>query len=173
MKRILILGSPGTGKSTLASQLSKQLHLPLYHLDQLFFEKNWVINPSAFSRSLATILPKDTWVIDGNYANSLAERLVRSDAVIYLDYSTTTALFGVIRRFLTYRHQTRPDMAAGCKETLRLSFLWYVLSFKYTQRRQTLRLLKQKRLPVYIFSSRKEAYDFLTDLALNNEKPRG
>lgn len=168
MQRILILGSPGTGKSTLAKKLSHTLQLPLYHLDQLFFEENWVINRDVYTRSLQTILKQDQWIIDGNYVGSLSERLICSDTVIYLDYPTSTALLGVTKRYFKYKHTTRPDMAPGCVEKLRLSFLFYVLTFKRKKKQKTFTTLETKHIPVYIFKSRKETNAFLNSLAANN-----
>ncbi|MGM0522856.1 MAG: hypothetical protein ACQER2_02225 [Bacillota bacterium] len=164
MQRILILGSPGTGKSTLARELNHILQLPLYHLDQLFFETDWVINEAKFNQQLQAVLNQDQWIIDGNYAASLPNRLTRADAVIYLDYPTPVALSGVIKRYFQYKHTTRPDMAPGCTEQLQPSFLWYVFSFKWKKRKQTLKSLTSANIPVYFFHSRKETATFLQTL---------
>ncbi|GEM01055.1 Adenylate kinase [Halolactibacillus halophilus] len=164
MQRILILGSPGTGKSTLSRELSHSLQIPIYHLDQLFFEADWVINKTKFNKQLHVILKQDRWIIDGNYSSSLPERLIRADVVIYLDYPTPVALLGVIKRYLQYKHTTRPDMAPGCKEQLQPSFLWYVFTFKIKKRNQTFMHLKSANVPVYFFHSRKETNVFLQSL---------
>lgn len=164
MQRILILGSPGTGKSTLSRKLSDILQLPLYHLDQLFFEADWVINKVKFNQQLQQVLKQDQWIIDGNYAASLPDRLTQADAVIYLDYPTPVALSGVIKRYVRYRHLTRPDMAPGCTEQLKLSFLWYVFTFKFKKRNETLKHLKAANVPVYVFQSRQETMAFIKTL---------
>ncbi len=164
MQRILILGSPGTGKSTLSRELSHVLGLPLYHLDQLFFEANWVINEPVFRQKLHDVLHEDQWIIDGNYTSTLSDRLTRADAVIYLDYPTPLALSGIITRYFRYRQTTRPDMAPGCTEQLKFSFLWYVLTFKRKKRKQTLAHLAAVKIPVYFFYSRKDATAFIQTL---------
>ncbi|GEM03273.1 topology modulation protein [Halolactibacillus miurensis] len=164
MQRILILGSPGTGKSTLARELSHHLQLPLYHLDQFFFEAHWVINEPAFKQKLHDVLHEDRWIIDGNYAASLPQRLSRADTVIYLDYPTPIALSGIIKRYWRYKHTTRPDMAPGCLEQLKPSFLWYVLTFKRKKRKQTFASLTATQIPVYFFHSRKETATFIRTL---------
>jgi adenylate kinase family enzyme len=164
VQRILILGSPGTGKSTLARELSQLLHLPLYHLDQLFFEADWVTNEAKFNQQLQAVLKQDQWIIDGNYAASLPKRLAQADAVIYLDFPVHVALIGVMKRYVRYKHTTRPDMAPGCTEQLRLSFLWYVLTFKYKKKSKTLRHLKAANIPVYFFHWRQETTAFIKTL---------
>ena len=165
MQRMLVLGSPGTGKSTLSRKLSHILQLPVYHLDQLFFEADWVINKAKFNHQLQAVLKQDQWIIDGNYAASLPDRLSRADAVIYLDYPAPVALLGVIKRYFQYRHTTRPDMASGCTEQLQPSFLWYVFTFKFKKRKQTLKALTSANVPVYFFQTRKETTAFLQSLA--------
>ena len=76
MQKILVIGSPGSGKSTFAVQLSKQLDLPVIHLDKL----NWIddkntLNPAGFDELLEKVLKKDSWIIDGNYSRTLSKRL--------------------------------------------------------------------------------------------------
>lgn len=165
LQRILILGSPGTGKSTLARSLQKHLQLPLYHLDQAFFRANWVESPDQLNHFLQTTLPTSTWIIDGNYHHTLPARLQQADTVILLDFPTRLALFGVLKRYLTHRNRTRPDMAAGCEERLSFSFLWYVLSFKHEKLGSTKRMIKEHpHLTYYHFKSRGEVKKFLAQL---------
>ncbi|WP_296676333.1 topology modulation protein [Novosphingobium sp.] len=131
MQRVLIIGSPGSGKSTLSKALSARTGLPLFHLDQLFWTTGWVErDKTALQQQLAAILAQDRWILDGNYGSSLPLRIARADTVIRLDYPTWLCLCRVLRRWWHWRGQTRPDMTAGCPERIDLPFLRYVLNFR-------------------------------------------
>lgn len=98
-KRILIIGSPGAGKSTLARKLAKKLDLPLVYLDQIWHRKDCTtLSRAEFDERLQTELAKPAWIIDGNYMRTLAMRLQKTDLVIYLDYPTELCLQGIKER---------------------------------------------------------------------------
>ena len=80
MKRILIIGNAGAGKSTFAKALSQKLGLPLVHLDQLFWYGDWqTVERSEFDRQLQAELEKPQWIIDGNFSRTLPHRLQYCD----------------------------------------------------------------------------------------------
>ncbi|NCU11113.1 MAG: topology modulation protein [Sphingomonadaceae bacterium] len=131
MQRILIIGSPGAGKSTLSHRLAAHFDLPLHHLDRLFWLPGWVERDRAEGRAeLAGILAQDSWIIDGNYGSTLPMRLARADTVIWLDYPTLLCLNRAIRRWWRYRGITRPDMTEGCPERFDLEFMLYIANFR-------------------------------------------
>jgi adenylate kinase family enzyme len=131
MKRILIIGSPGAGKSTLACALTERTGLPLHHLDWMSWLPGWIERDRDETRALlATVLEQDRWIIDGNYGSSLPLRLTRADTVIWLDYPTVLCLWRVVRRLVMYRGRSRPDMTEGCPERFDHEFLLYVLHFR-------------------------------------------
>lgn len=131
MQRILVIGSPGAGKSTLAHALARRTGLSLYHLDKLFWLPGWVERDRDEGRAeLAGVLALDRWIIDGNYGSTLPMRLERADTVVSLDYPTHLCLAWVFKRWWQYRGRTRPDMTEGCPENLNLEFLYYVLVFR-------------------------------------------
>ena len=87
MQRVLVIGSPGAGKSILAAKLSAVTGLPLIHLDQQYWLPGWVEpDEAAWQVRLREIIAGDRWIIDGNYGGSMTLRLTRADTVIYLDY---------------------------------------------------------------------------------------
>jgi len=131
MKRVLVIGSPGAGKSTLSHALAQRTGLPLFHLDRMFWLPGWVERDRDEGRAeLAGVLEQDRWIIDGNYGSTLPMRLQRAETVIWLDYPTSLCLRRVFKRWRRYRGRARPDMTEGCPENLNLEFLLYVLNFR-------------------------------------------
>lgn len=130
-ERILIIGSPGSGKSTVARVLAEHSGLPLHHLDRLYWSPGWreVDKPTWLAR-LDAALAEPRWIIEGNYSSTLERRLARADKVVLLDLSPFRCTWRVIRRTLALHGKVRPDMAEGCPERFSLGFLWYTLSFR-------------------------------------------
>ena len=99
MKRIIIIGCPGSGKTTLALSLHKITGLPLYHLDTIWHKPDRThISREEFDVRLADILACDEWIIDGNYSRTVEVRLVACDTIILFDLPTEVALRGAISR---------------------------------------------------------------------------
>lgn len=122
MKRILVIGSCGAGKSVFSTLLSKKLTLPLIHLDHLFWLPNWQqADIGSFDNKLHKKLNKNTWIIDGNYNRTLSKRIGYADTVIYLNYNRWVCLFRVLKRWLNKKEQSE-----GCQATINIKFLWYV-----------------------------------------------
>jgi adenylate kinase family enzyme len=143
MQRVLVIGPCGAGKSTLATTLARQFALPLFHMDQLNWRPGWVeSNKDDILRRLAEIIATDRWLIDGTYGGTLAERLVRADTVIYLDYPVRLCVARLLRRIWTYRGRTRPDMTEGCPERFDLEFLIYLMRWNSGPRIRTEQKLK-------------------------------
>jgi len=144
MKRVLIIGNPGSGKTTLSVKLSRILNLPVYHLDRYFWRPGWV-KPEydKWLKILSDLVSQDEWIIDGNYGNSLDVRLPRADMVVFLDFKTSICLWRIIRRMLSTHGHVRSDMADHCPEKLDLSFVHYVLKFRGVERGIILKALKE------------------------------
>ena len=137
-QRITVIGSPGAGKSTLATAVAAATGLPLIHLDREYWRPGWVEpNKAAWSERNAALVAGERWVIDGNYGSSLAMRLARADMVVWLDLPTRICLIGALRRLAMYRGRVRPDMQDDCTERLDrafLAFLWYIVTFRRRKR---------------------------------------
>ena len=83
-ERILVIGSPGSGKTTFSLELSKILGVGVTHLDRLFWRDNWVnVSNDEFDSQLSAVLESDSWIIDGNYSRTLDMRLERCDTVFF------------------------------------------------------------------------------------------
>jgi len=144
VKRVLILGCPASGKSTFARKLAASTGLPLVHLDRLFWRPNWVEATEAeFNSSLASELPKDAWIIDGNYGRTIAQRLQRADTAIFLDFPRWLCLYRAVKRSLTGWGRARPDMAGGCNERFHAAFLKFIWEFRKNHRPKLLTELER------------------------------
>lgn len=165
MRRVLVLGCPGAGKSTLARSLGEALSLPVVHLDKLWWKSGWINRTEGeFDALLDAVLLGEEWVIDGNYLRTLPRRLERCDAVVLLDYPRRVCLLRALRRILTWRGRTRPDMAADCPERLDGEFVRWIWEFHRTQRPQVLELLDGWTGELRVFRSPRACAGFLAKL---------
>ena len=165
MRRVLVLGCPGAGKSTLARSLGEALSLPVVHLDKLWWKSGWINRTEGeFDALLDAVLLGEEWVIDGNYLRTLPRRLARCDAVVLLDYPRRVCLLRALRRILTWRGRTRPDMAADCPERLDGEFVRWIWDFSRTQRPQVLELLDGWTGELRVFRSTRACAGFLAKL---------
>lgn len=166
MKRVIIIGCGGSGKSTLSRVLSEKTNLPVVHLDKLFWKEGWVnISREEFDNLLNEELKREEWIIDGNYDRTLKERLKKSDTVIYLDYPRMTCLLGVVKRVLSNYGKVRPDMAEGCPEKFDLDFIKWIWNFNKEHRDKFYKILKEEKdKQIYIFRNRKECNEFVKNL---------
>lgn len=99
IKKVVIIGCPGSGKSTFARKLRDVAKLPLYYLDMLWHKADkTTISTVKFDNQLNQILRLDEWIIDGNYIRTLEVRLEKADTVFFLDYSFEVCLAGAKAR---------------------------------------------------------------------------
>ncbi|WP_017471109.1 DNA topology modulation protein [Amphibacillus jilinensis] len=167
MNKIIIIGSPGAGKSTLARKLSEKLNIPIHHLDNLYWQAGWqAVDERTFQQCQEKILSAERWIVDGNYSTTLNMRLAACDTVIFLDYPTWRCLAGVTKRRLKYRKKTRPDMAEGCPEKLDWAFFLFVLRFRRDKLPKTEAALKKcgTDKKIYRLKSPKQMKQLLTNV---------
>lgn len=134
--RILVVGSPGTGKSRLAVELGVRLDLPVVHLDRLFHDpaQGYADDRPRWRRHVVEeLVAQPRWVMDGHYSSTLAQRIAAADLVVHLDHPVRTALRGVLARRWA-RGQERPDVPEGWQERVSRELLVSVLRFRSTER---------------------------------------
>lgn len=158
--RILILGCPGSGKSTFARRLGARTGLPVVHLDNIWWRADGThVSREEFDRALDELLQGERWIMDGNYGRTMEVRLRAADTVIFLDYPEAVCLAGITARV----GQPHSDMP-WTETALDPELVALVQSYRRDQRPQVLSLLQRypdKRS--LIFTSREEAARWLSE----------
>lgn len=156
-KRIMIIGSPGSGKSTAARMLGAALDLPVYHMDrEVYWLPGWQERDKADKlRQVQRIVALDAWVFDGNNSSTFQLRADRADLLIWLDIPVWLRLVRVIRRAFVQRGQTRDDMAEDCAEDLSMlpEFLHFIVTTRRRSRHNQAHFFQQARLDKHRFRS--------------------
>ncbi len=166
MKKAIIVGCPGSGKSTFAKALAKKTGLPLIHLDKIRHLENWqAVSDDEFDEKLKTVLESEQWIIDGNYNRTIKWRLQYCDTVFYLDFPFILCLWSVIKRTFQNYGKVRDDMGENCVEKFdrqKIEFYWFIINFNRKHRKKYLKILENvEGVDVVIFKSRKEIDEYL------------
>ncbi|KNH35780.1 DNA topology modulation protein [Exiguobacterium acetylicum] len=167
MRKIILIGSGGSGKSMLAREMGKKLGYPVDHLDTLLWRPNWEAVSREEQRQIQHMLTsRDTWIIDGNYGGTLDLRIKAADTIIFLDLPRTLCLYRALKRTWRYRKTGRPDMAADCPEKLSFDFLKWIWRFPIDKRPSILSTLKATSDKQIIhLTSRRAVKQFLQSLS--------
>lgn len=143
MKRILVLGSGGAGKSTVATKLGELLDLEVNHLDKFYWRSGWEKpSPEEWLQTVTDLIDRDSWIIDGNYSGTLELRIQKCDTIVFLDLPRWLCLWRIVKRKIQYRRGGRPDMAAGCVEKLDLEFVSWVWNYSRRSRPRVVKLMR-------------------------------
>ncbi|WP_316356102.1 shikimate kinase [Candidatus Neptunichlamydia sp. REUL1] len=101
MKRIVIIGTCGSGKTTLGNHLAKNLDYPVTDLDDLYWLPNWTQRPiEEFASLIEETTLSETWIICGNQSRFRHLIWPKADTIIWLDLPLYTLLWRTIRRAL-------------------------------------------------------------------------
>ena len=162
MKKVIVIGCPGSGKSTVSRALHNKTGIPLYHLDMMYWNADkTTVEKSVFLERLSVALEKDEWIIDGNYGSTMELRMAACDTVIFLDYPLDVCLDGIKER----RGKPRSDLPWIETEDDE-EFIEFIKSYNEQQKPRVLELFKKySDKDIIIFKSREQA-----DAFLNGEK---
>ncbi|MBQ6147200.1 MAG: adenylate kinase [Clostridia bacterium] len=159
--RIIILGCPGSGKSTFARALAARTGLPLVHLDNVWWRADGThVSREEFDRALAALLQDERWILDGDYSRTYEVRIQAADTVVFLDYPESVCVAGITARV----GEVRPDMP-WTETALDPELVALVQNYARDDRPQVLSLLqKYPDKQALIFISRQEADRWLSQL---------
>jgi adenylate kinase family enzyme len=166
-KRIMIIGSPGSGKSTFSRKLSQITTLPLIHLDKEFWNNGWVETArKEWIKKQRGLILGDEWIIDGNYGGTMDIRLEKADTIICFNLSRTVCLMSYFKRVITNVNKVRPDMPEGCPEKFDLEFMKYIWNFKGTSSQKNIDIIeKSKDKQIIVFKHRREAKKYIIEIS--------
>lgn len=162
MKKIIVIGCPGSGKTTFARRLCEAMGLPLFYLDSIWHKPDKTHVPrEEFDARLGEILALDAWIIDGNYSRTLERRVAACDTVFFFDLPTEVCLEGAIARI----GKVRPEMP-WIETELDPDFKREIESFRAQNLDTIYGFLEQYKAGrrVVIFHSREEADAFLLQM---------
>ena len=159
--RILVLGCPGSGKSTFARKLQAKTGLPLIHLDNVWWRADRThISREEFDRALAGLLAGERWIMDGDYSRTYEVRIRAADTVIFLDYPEDLCMAGVMARM----GQDRSDIP-WTENALDPQLVSQVRSYAAQNRPALLSLFqKYPEKQILTFTDRAQADRWLTQL---------
>jgi adenylate kinase family enzyme len=172
VKRILVIGSGGAGKSTFAAELGAIVGLPVIHLDQVYWKPGWEKpTKEEWAATVKKLVAQHEWIMDGNFGGTLPQRIKRADAIILLDISRWVCLWRVLKRVVKYRGRHRPDMPPGCQERFDTEFIRWIWYYPSRSRPAKLALLSATGPDqrVVILRSGREVRDFLDETRRERE----
>ena len=162
MQKVIVIGCPGSGKSSFARKLRDRTGLPLIYLDMLFHRPDrTTVDREAFDARLSEVLAGDRWIIDGNYVRTLETRLLACDTVFYLDIPLEDCLAGAAARIGVLREDL-----PWVETEFDADFRQWILDFPQRDAPRIAELLAQygAEKTVVVFHSRAEADRYLAAL---------
>jgi adenylate kinase family enzyme len=124
VRRISVVGTSGSGKSTVGRHLALGLGVPFIELDSIHNQPGWVpLPPEEFRRRVAEAAAGDGWVIDGNYSKARPLVWARADTVVWLDLPRWTVMRQVVWRTVR-RVAFRVELWNGNRERWANLFTW-------------------------------------------------
>ena len=164
MKKIIVIGSPGAGKSFFSKKLSQITNIKLYHLDMLYHKADGSsATISRLEEKLIKIFEEDNWIIDGNYQKTIEMRLKQCDTVFLLDFPTDVCMEGAKSRI----GKKREDLP-WVEQVLDENFEQVISNFSKEKLPRIYELLNKYKdnIDVNIFYSREEADNYIEKLSI-------
>ena len=175
LRRIMVVGGPGSGKSHVGREIARRTGLPLHHMDQIHYQPGWVPRPMPEKIALArAVEAREDWVFEGNFSATYDERAARADLLVWLDLPVGLRFARVLWRTLRDYGRVRPDMAPGCPEGFHAEtwpFWKWIFTSRRPQRAKILRLIADHpELAVVHLQRRVDVTGFLATLSTPDAK---
>lgn len=167
MNRVIVIGCPGSGKSTFSRTLHDITGIPLYHLDMMYWnEDRTKVSKELFMEKLNRTMNGVQWIIDGNYGSTMEKRMQACDTIFFLDYPVQVCINGILER----RGKKRTDMPwIESADKVDEEFLGVVKNYNVESRPMVMELLnKYQDKEVIVFKGREDAKKYL--LNIKNDK---
>jgi len=163
MRRVLVIGSPGSGKSAFSQRLASRAGLPLIHLDEHFWLPNWTrrFDADGWTAALGAMIAEESWVLDGNYPRTLELRASRADFAIVLVAPRYVCFYRVIKRKLL---RQRPDKGVLEPEPISRGFLQAIWNGPRNTKQEIETLRSMGRLEIVILKRSREVESFLASI---------
>ena len=160
MKKVIVIGCPGSGKSTFSRELHNKTALHLYHLDMMYWNEDKTTVPKeVFDARLKVVMENSEWIIDGNYGSTMEMRITECDTVFFLDYPTNICIEGIESR----KGQPRSDMPWIENGNTDEDFIDFINKYNSESRPKVISLLeKYYTKNIIIFKSRIESEEYLS-----------
>lgn len=165
--KAIVIGCPGSGKSTFARKLSKYTKTSLCYLDRL----NWnsdktTVTREVFDKRLSEVMQKDEWIIDGNYMRTMEIRMAKADVIYLFDLPTDICLDGVRER-LGKKHEDLPWIENEIDD----GFIDFIKKFKTESVPKIYELTeKYSNIKTVVFKSRQDAEKYLQAIKKDTQK---
>ncbi len=171
MKKVIVIGSGGSGKSTFARELGERTGIEVIHLDQEYWRPNWEKTPvDEWEAKVAAMLERDSWIMDGNFGGTREMRMRAADTIVFLDLPRLVCLYRILKRTIKYYGRSRPDMTPGCNERFDLEFVLWVWNYPNATRDRVLAALKAFPEKTLIrLRSNSEIKEYLRGVRSDNE----
>ncbi len=172
MKKVLVIGSSGAGKSTFSKKLGEKTGLKVIHLDKIYWQPNWTEpEKDEWKSTLEKVMREnEAWIMDGNFSGTLDVRVPVCDTVIFLEMPPAVCIYRVLKRVALSYNKTRPDMADGCREQFDWEFLKWIRDFENRSKPKIERILKEyeSEKTIIRLKSKREVARFLDNCSQNN-----
>lgn len=170
--KIAIIGNPGSGKSTLASQLHAILGIPLFHLDQYFWQPGWQQpDYDEFRKKHHQLCDKNDWIIEGMAVWLLEYRIRQADRIIFLDIPLYICLYRIFKRAFLNFGRVRGSSAPGCPDKIPdrkfLRYIWHSHKRQKPEVEDLLRYYKSEK-KIFVVKNKSDLSELIKRFQLKN-----
>lgn len=168
INKIAIFGADGSGKTRLTKLLQAELKIPKCNLDSINYKQNFEKeNPELRDKKIRALIQKERWILDGNYIDTLEERIKAADLNIFLDFPIHLQVMGLLERQVKLNGKEREDIP-GCIEKIDFKYiLERVKSWRETKTKIYEIIYRNKKENVIILKSRDAVNKYINILKVD------